>query len=88
VHRGLYGQWPQHGQGIEGVAQQPVVAAVGRAGIAPSKMPVASVTTERLPPCLRPSTGLGPAVWPPQGALVWGCPALTDRAGGSVRLPG
>jgi len=33
-------------------------------------MPSASTTTERLPPCLARSTGLGPAVWPPQGVLV------------------
>jgi hypothetical protein len=28
------------------------------------------VTSDRFRPCLRRSTGLGPAVWPPQGALV------------------
>jgi hypothetical protein len=39
-------------------------------GTAASGMPSASTATERLRPCLRRSTGLGPAVWPPQGALV------------------
>jgi hypothetical protein len=40
------------------------------AGTAASGMPPASVTTDRFSPCLRRSTGLGPATCPPQGALV------------------
>jgi hypothetical protein len=46
------------------------VLVVGGAATAPSGMPSASTTTERLPPYLARSTGLGPAVWPPQGVLV------------------
>jgi hypothetical protein len=40
------------------------------AGRAARGMPPASTATEGCSPCLRRSTGLGPAVWPPQGALV------------------
>jgi len=40
------------------------------AGTTANGIPVASVASERLRPCLRRSTGLGPATWPPQGALV------------------
>ena len=36
----------------------------------PAARPPASAATERFSPCLRRSTGLGPATWPPQGALV------------------
>jgi hypothetical protein len=35
-----------------------------------SGIPVASMASDRLRPCLRRSVGLGPATWPPQGALV------------------
>ena len=40
------------------------------AAIAPSGMPCASTTVERLMPCLPRSTGLLPATSPPHGALV------------------
>jgi hypothetical protein len=70
VHHRPGRQGPDHADGVEGGRQQPVVAAVGRGGHRPSGMPPASVTIERLRPCLRRSVGLGPAVWPPQGALV------------------
>ena len=70
VHYRLGGQHADHGQGVDRRGQYPIVTTIGRAATVPTGMPCASVTVERFSPCLRRSAGLGPAVWPPQGALV------------------
>ena len=51
-------------------ASNPSSRQLAGAGTAASGRPPASTATERFSPCLRRSTGLVPAVWPPQGALV------------------
>ena len=70
VDRRPLGQHPNHADGVQVAASSPSSRRLAGAGTAPSGMPPASVRIERFRPCLRRSTGLGPAVWPPQGALV------------------
>jgi hypothetical protein len=69
VHDRLGGQRPDRTDGVQGRREQAIVAVVDR-GSAASGMPANSTAIERFSPCLRRSTGLGPATWPPQGALV------------------
>ena len=70
VHDGLGGQRPDHLQGVQGGRQQPVACA-GWPGPAPPPAGCRPLDGDRaFQPLLRRSTGLGPAVWPPQGALV------------------
>jgi hypothetical protein len=79
VHRGRIGQQPPAGPctavrvaaAVSRVAaSKPSWRRLAGAGTAASGMPAASQATERLRPCLRRSTGLGPATWPPPGASV------------------
>jgi hypothetical protein len=74
VHRGRIGQQPPAGPctavrvaaAVSRVAaSKPSWRRLAGAGTAASGMPAASQATERLRPCLRRSTGLGPATWPP-----------------------
>jgi hypothetical protein len=70
VHDWLGGQRTDRTQGVQGGRQQAIVAVVGR-GSQRRQRDAGRLDRDRaLAACLRRSTGLGPATWPPQGALV------------------
>jgi hypothetical protein len=64
------GQPCDHRHGVNVAAPSPSSRRLAGAGTAPDGMPPASVPSQRFRPWVRRSVGLGPAVWPPQGALV------------------
>jgi hypothetical protein len=70
AHHRPGGQRADHRDGAKVAASNPASRWLAGAGSAASGMPPASTATERFNPCLRRSTELGPATWPPQGALV------------------
>jgi hypothetical protein len=69
MHHWPLGQHPDHGDGVQRRRQQPVVAAVGRGRHCPQRDAARLGEDRPFSPCLRRSTGLGPAL-SPQGALV------------------
>jgi hypothetical protein len=74
VHGGPGGPWAERVEGGKGLVQGGASSGeswrLAGAGTAVSGMSPASVASERFRPCLPRSTGLRPASWPPQGALV------------------